>query len=695
MIPKRQVRQLLMPTSLLVLVILSASYRTATATSLQFVDRLIPTRQYSLSPSGNLLLISEPSNHRPLQSQNLTVRPVTPSGLGPTYRVPFDIAVRHVQWAPRADTDELIGLRDARLYRTEISSTHPHLITTPVREVTFPSRFSEIAIRRLPDQTHHGAVITAVEPGTANRGVYGCDIYTIEGTQCRLIGLYGNGIERYFFGRRDDLVARARWNNANPRLVDFQVYNPKAPSPWRTSFSYDPTATLFRILASPDEHGHVLVLSNRQSDRVVLARLNINNGREAIIAKHKYDVDELFQNTYTREVLAASSSVDFPRITFLNTLLKQRLERLLKDTQRPLKLELLSSDSLNSRFVVRIRNAEIGFATVLLHDNGQIELLDRSKRPQDDDRYKTYVAPKPVLITTVEGPSLRGLLTLPADGSAPFPFVIMIHGGPRKHYRWHMHPLVQRLASLGIATLQLNYRGSSGYGKTYERFVLVNHNPFESVERDVELAYEWLVSSGVGQPGRAGLWGESFGTTVAVQVAAKKPDRYPVVVMLGGLFDFSMYLDYVKDSAFGRQSVMRGWYRYLGVENAEAILKRTADINPCSLAGGFQSATLMFAPVLDRITHPDQSLAFHDELRARGLKPRLKILLRDGQGHRLTSRHHIVRYMAETADFFYEKLVTRTDSHRDEMQSARVSRGDSVYECLSPRRSLRDVLTGK
>ena len=684
-----------MPTSLLMLIILSASYRIATATSLQFVDRLIPTRQYSLSPSGNLLLVSEPTEHRAARRQKLMVRPVTPSGLGPTYRIPFDIAVQEVQWAPRADTDELIGLGEARLYRTEVRSTHPQVITAPVREVIFPPKFSEIAIRRFPQQTHHRAIITAVDRGTGSRGVYGCDIYSVKGIRCHLIGLYGNGIERYFFGRRDDLVARARWNNVNPRLVDFQVYNPESPSPWRTSFSYDPTATLLRILASPDEHGHVLVLSNRQSDRIVLARLNIDNGHETVIAKHKYDVDELFQNTYTREVLAASSSVDFPKVTFLNTLLEKRLEKLLRDTRRPLKLELLSTDSLNRRFIVRIRNARIGFATVLLHASGQVELLDRSKPPQDDDLYKTYVAPEPILITTDEGPSLRGLLTLPTDGSAPFPFVIMIHGGPRKHYRWHMHPLVQRLASLGIAALQLNYRGSSGYGKAYERFVLVNHDPFESVARDVELAYEWLVSSGVGEPGQAGLWGESFGTTVAVQVAAKKPDRYPVVVMLGGLFDFAMYLDYVRDSAFGRELVIRGWYRYLGVENAEAILRRTAGINPCSLAGGFQSATLMFAPVLDRITHPDQSLAFHDELRARGLKPRLKILLRDGQGHRLTSRRHVVSYMAETADFFYKKLVTEPDFHRNERRSAGGSRRDSVYKCLSPRRSLRDVLTGK
>lgn len=656
----------------------------------EFISRLAPKRTYTLSPSGNHVLIHGqlPDGQSPWPGRyHVVVHEIDEAGLG-NYRDLSPLRLRRINWSRSTDRDELFGVRKGRLYRIGLDGSRRRLTGNRPEDVT-PVNMKDIEIL-LRDPGENGKlVISGVERGRAIRGVYRCELDLLPENHCEWMADESDEIKGHVFDYAGRIIARQRWDPADSDLSHIEIPDESTASGWRSTASYDPSETAFKSVTLADENGDLLALSNRNRDVVALVRFNVHSGRETVVSRHDHDIGEVFENTWTEEPLATSGFPGLQRIEFLNPSFESRLQGLLETAGQPVRLEFQSSDSSLRRFIARVRSARIGYATVLVYEDGRLLYLDRSEvRIHPGDR-TPYVSPEPVVMDGIEGPAIRGLLTKPRQGEAPFPFVVMVHGGPRSHYRWTMHPLVQRLVSLGMAVLQLNYRGSSGYDREYAGFMLRNHRPFESVGQDVETAYRWLVSNGIGKPGRAGLWGDSFGATVAVQAAAKAPDQYPAVGLLAGMFDFSMFLDSPKKAKPDR---IWTWSRYMDARDVKELLAKGGKINPCSLAAGLRSSTMIMAGIQDRVAHPDQSLALHDELRARGVPSRISLRR---HGHEARTRHLAINIFANAADFFHEELVRNFTGNPRETASMDGPREERVEECLAPRRSIRAFLKRK
>lgn len=649
-----------------------------------FVSRLVSKYDYSLSPSGNFLLVKRPSA-TPFHHKHMSLRTINETGLendSPALSLKYDQA----WWLLRNGGDELLGIRNGRLYRSDPQKTESYI------SVNVPSWMANPRIERLPKRENGRLIISSVEKNHNTRQIHSCEINSPFLNNCSLIGEHNEFTEDYVFSHTGKMAGRFQWSAGSIDTAEFQVPDGVTTTGWRTVFSYEPARTTFQVIEPPDRMGRLLALSNRNRDVVALVHLDIRSGQETVVSEHSYDIEENFQNKYTGEVLAISTFPGIHGIRYLHPSLEQRMQQLLETTGQLTKINFLSTDSLNRRFIIRIESPRSGYAIILLHESGQVEYLEGNGKQPRPDYSTAYVPPEPAVIPVATGPPLRALLTTPSLEPGPFPFVIMIHGGPRLQYRPRMNPLVQRLVSLGIAVLQLNYRGSSGYGKKYEEFIVTDHRPFDSVARDVEIAHDWLISKSIGRAGQAGLWGESFGATVAVQVAGRAPDQYPVVVLMNGLFDFTMFTNYLRgEFAAGRRGKIGDWSRYMGLQHLPKLSDRVAElletgasIHPCFLAANLRSSTLMFAGTMDRVTHPDQSLALHDELRARGIRSRLKLLK---HGHSVTARRHAITIFADSADFLYENLLRKTEAHQNQAEDDLHGKG-----CLAPTRTVQDVL---
>ena len=659
--------------------------------SYEFIHRLVAKRTYVLSPSGNHVLIYGrlPDGQSPWPARyHVVVHEIDETGLG-NYRDLSPLRLQRMDWSRRTDRDELFGVRKGRLYRIQLDGSRRSMADNRPEDMT-PANMKDIKILLRDPGGNGKLVISGVERGRAIRGFYRCELELLPENHCEWMADESDEVKGHVFDYAGRIVARLRWDPANSDPYHLEIPDESTASGWRSTFSFDPSETDFKSVTLADENGDLLALSNRKRDVVALVRFNIRSGRETVVvSQHDHDIGQVFKNKYTQEPLATSSFPDLQRIEFLNPSFESRLQELLETAGQPVRLEFQSTDSSLRRFIVRVRSARIGYATVLVYGDGKLLYLDRSEIGSPPGDRTPYVSPEPVVMDGIEGPPLKGLLTRPKQGEAPFPFVIMVHGGPRSQYRWNMHPLVQRLVSMGMAVLQLNYRGSSGYDREYAGFMLRNRKPFESVGQDVEAAHEWLVSNGVGKPGRAGLWGESFGTTVAVQAAAKAPDRYPAVGLFGGMFDFSMFVNSPKENKSPR---IWTWRHYMGARDAAELLAKGAKINPCSLAAGLRSSTMIMAGMQDRVTHPDQSLALHDELRARGIPSRISLRR---HGHETRLRHLAINIFANAADFFHEELVRNSVGNPKETASLERPLEDPVEECLAPRRSIRAFLRQK
>ena len=150
---------------------------------------------------------------------------------------------------------------------------------------------------------------------------------------------------------------------------------------------------------------------------------------------------------------------------------------------------------------------------------------------------RTQLAPmKPVRYTARDGLPIAGYLTVPRGAVAKnLPVIVIVHDGPSERVRWGWDPVVQFLASRGFAVFQPNYRGSTGYGREHERMGYGQWGL--AMQDDLTDGVRWLVTEGIANPTRVGIYGIGYGGYAALLAAAKAPELFRAAASLGALTD--------------------------------------------------------------------------------------------------------------------------------------------------------------
>jgi len=136
---------------------------------------------------------------------------------------------------------------------------------------------------------------------------------------------------------------------------------------------------------------------------------------------------------------------------------------------------------------------------------------------------------KPIEFTSRDGLKIRGYLTLPIGAPAKnLPMVLSVHGGPWARDRWGFNPYVQLMANRGYAVLQVNFRGSTGFGK---KFLHAGDRQWGlAMQDDLTDGVAWAVSQKIADPKRVAIEGGSYGGYAALAGAAFTPDLYRCAV---------------------------------------------------------------------------------------------------------------------------------------------------------------------
>ena len=140
-----------------------------------------------------------------------------------------------------------------------------------------------------------------------------------------------------------------------------------------------------------------------------------------------------------------------------------------------------------------------------------------------------------------DGVQIPGYVTLPRAGTkAHLPLVVLPHGGPIDRDGWHYEFLREFLASRGYAVLQMNFRGSSGYGSDW--FYAAHQDWGGKTYDDVVDGAKWAVAQGIADPRRVAIVGWSFGGYVALVGAQRDGDLFRCAVSIAGVSDLSMLI---------------------------------------------------------------------------------------------------------------------------------------------------------
>ncbi len=187
---------------------------------------------------------------------------------------------------------------------------------------------------------------------------------------------------------------------------------------------------------------------------------------------------------------------------------------------------------------------------------------------------------KPIRVTARDGLELRGYLTLPpgSDGKN-LPLVVNVHGGPHgPRDDWGYNWEVQLLANRGYAVLQINFRGSGGYGRDFLEAGYLNWGG--TMQDDVTDATLWAVNQGIADRDRLCIYGGSYGGYAALQGVVREPDLYKCAIGYVGVYDLELMnaCGDIPDSRRGREFLEKAqgkdkaeWARRSPARNADKI----------------------------------------------------------------------------------------------------------------------------
>lgn len=141
---------------------------------------------------------------------------------------------------------------------------------------------------------------------------------------------------------------------------------------------------------------------------------------------------------------------------------------------------------------------------------------------------------QPVVISTRDGLKMHSYLTLPPGAPARcLPMVLFPHGGPWHRDQWGYNGMAQWLANRGYLVLQPNFRGSTGYGKSFLRAGYKEWG--RKMHDDLIDAVNWAVESGLADPKRIGILGGSYGGYCALAALTFTPEVFACSVDIVGV----------------------------------------------------------------------------------------------------------------------------------------------------------------
>jgi len=244
--------------------------------------------------------------------------------------------------------------------------------------------------------------------------------------------------------------------------------------------------------------------------------------------------------------------------------------------------------------------------------------------------------------TAFDGRPLSGVLTLPPSRFAgPRPVLMVMHGGPEGQaklgWQGRLNYLVQEL---GVAVLEPNVRGSSGYGKTF--LALDNGRLREDSVRDMGSAIDWIVAQPRLDPARVLVLGGSYGGYMALAASVRLADRIAGAVSVVGISNFVSFLEHTESY---RRDLRRAEY---GDERDPAMRAFLESISPLKLADRIHKPLFVVQGRNDPRVPWTESEQIVRRLQARGTP--VWYLLADNEGHGFARR--------ENADFYFAALAT-------------------------------------
>jgi len=230
----------------------------------------------------------------------------------------------------------------------------------------------------------------------------------------------------------------------------------------------------------------------------------------------------------------------------------------------------------------------------------------------------------PISYQARDGVTIHGYLTLPQGACRDLPLMVFPHGGPWARNAWSYNAEVQFFANRSYAVLQMNFRGSTGYGRAFWEAGFKQWG--RRMQDDVTDGVRYVIAQGIADPKRVGIYGLSYGGYCALAGLAFTPDLYACGIDYCGVANLLTFLNTIPPFWKHRLPVFHEM-----VGNPETDRAWLAESSPVLQADRIRAPLMIVQGAQDprvNINESDQMVA---ALRQRGVA--VEYLLKENEGH--------------------------------------------------------------
>jgi dipeptidyl aminopeptidase/acylaminoacyl peptidase len=412
-----------------------------------------------------------------------------------------------------------------------------------------------------------------------------------------------------------------------------------------------------RVLGPAKDPQVVWALSNRGRDRMALVALQKTRGWETVVFEDPVaDVGNAVISRVSGLPLIATAQPGYPRFEILDDKLRDDLGPLLATMgDKRFGLSIASMDRSERHMVVSLYTSTRHDSYLVNRDARTFERLATSV---PEDMTRALAETRALTIQSRDGLALPAYLTLPRGVAAKgLPMVLLVHGGPWAQTPW-ADPLrsddsarAQFLANRGYAVLQVDFRGSTGFGRAFSDAGIDEFG--RRMQDDLVDSARWAVSQGIADPARIGIMGLSYGGYATLNALAATPRTFACGVSIGGPTDLATLIE-----SFPPYWVdLSNWHEFVGNPKVVADRAEMTERSPLTHARDIDKPVLLIHGARDVRVRLDQSQRMEQALRAAGKPVRLVTIAE--MGHVPSYWAHQQKTLRETESFFHDCLGGR------------------------------------
>ena len=289
------------------------------------------------------------------------------------------------------------------------------------------------------------------------------------------------------------------------------------------------------------DNKELYVSSNRGRDKSAIYTFNLETAKEdKLIFEHpEVDVYSLMRSKKRKVITGVSYTTDKTNRVFFDDS-REVLQKKIEEKLPNVDIGISSFNKAETKAVV-VSYSDKSRGTYYYYDlikDDLLKLADLSPWLNEED----MASMTPISYKSRDGLTINGYLTLPVGSTGKnLPVVVNPHGGPWHRDSWGFNPEVQYLANQGYAVFQINFRGSTGYGREFWEISFKQWG--KTMQDDITDGVNWLISEGIADPDRVAIYGASYGGYATLAGLTFTPDLYACGVDYVGVSNLFTFIE--------------------------------------------------------------------------------------------------------------------------------------------------------